>query len=230
MANRIATTCWLMASAGLVGVITLQVKSDLALTTPVTAAPNAASPYAGEEAVPIVGHLTDDVLDAIIDRPLFSISRRPFAPPVEKETVKKAPRAAQPLSVKLAGTMLSGESRMALLNHPSKGLMRLREGQLIDGWQVIEVRDDEVRLKQGDKLTLLHLRKDIARKAELPTVDGLKPATAAKDQLVRLRGDGARKAMPSRIGGPRPASAAKDQPPVGTLDGDKAAVEPTTQH
>ncbi len=169
MAKRFVTgttLCWLTAAAALAGVIKLQVDDDVSLALPVTAAPVDMRPDDEEERGTDVtnDHLTTGVLEMIVERPLFSWSRRPYSPPVDDVVAETAPEV-QELSVKLAGTMLAGSSRLALFTHPSKGLLRLRQGQDVDGWRIEDIREDEVRLKLGDEITLLRLRKGMPGKA-----------------------------------------------------------------
>ncbi|MGI9418824.1 MAG: hypothetical protein ACR2RA_13395 [Geminicoccaceae bacterium] len=192
-----ATVCWLTTSAGLAAVIALQMNSELSLTSPVTAAPTEAATDEAEPSVnALADYLTVDTLDMIVERPLFSLSRRPFSPAVEQQEAPEGTARMQPLSAKLAGTMLAGSSRMALLTHPSKGLLRLREGQDVDGWRIEEVRDDEVRLERGDEVELLRLRK----------------GTPQEDRQAQ-------------IGVKAPASVGKNDPPVGTIESDDTAAE-----
>ncbi len=171
MAKRFVTgttLCWLTAAAALAGVIKLQVDDDVSLALPVTAAPVDMRPDDEEERDTDVmdDHLTTGVLEMIVERPLFSWSRRPYSPPVDDVVAETAPEV-QELSVKLAGTMLAGSSRLALFTHPSKGLLRLRQGQDVDGWRIVDIRDDEVRLQLGDDITLLRLRKGVPGKGKM---------------------------------------------------------------
>ena len=172
------TAFWLMASAGLIGVITLQMKDQPWLAPPVTAATVAPAP---QQDRPEDGYLASpldaDWLDEIVERPLFSASRRPFSPPEEKPAAKAEPKA-EPLAFTLAGTLLSGESRVALLAHPTDGLLRLRQGQEVDGWRVDEIREDEVRLRRGPEVTLLSLRKGAFRVIRLPAARDGQPRPA----------------------------------------------------
>ncbi len=162
-----ATLCWLTMAAALSGVIMLQVNSDISLALPVTAAPAERPPDEESSATDVIaGDLSTDVLAMIVERPLFSWSRRPYLPP-EADVVTEAPPEARELSVKLAGTMLAGSSRLALFTHPSKGLLRLRQGQDVDGWRIVDIRDDEVRLQLGDDITLLRLRKGVPGKGKM---------------------------------------------------------------
>lgn len=176
-----ATACWLLASIGLTGVIILQIGSDVSLALPVTAAPSSSS-FNGDEEHPgglITGDLETDALDAIVERPLFSSSRRPYEAP-QSQTASNPTAPARQLSAKLAGIMLSGESRMALFTHPSKGLVRLRQGQDVDGWRIEEVREHEVKLSNGDKVTLLKLRKGLAKPAKAKAKTAKKTESSAQ--------------------------------------------------
>lgn len=165
-----ATLCWLTAAAALAGVIMLQVNSDISLALPVTAAP-AEAPLDEEARTTdaIAGTLTADILDVIVERPIFSWSRRPYLPPEDDVVMETTPEVRE-LSVKLAGTMLAGKSRLALFTHPSRGLLRLRQGQDVDGWRIEDIREDEVRLQLGDKVTLLRLRKGVPGKSRQPAL------------------------------------------------------------
>ena len=107
----------------------------------------------------IVSTPSTDDLDQIASRPLFSKSRRPVSPAVE-EISKTFDAAPRPLSLELAGTMLTGAARMVLLKHSTKGLLRLQQGQDIDGWRIEEIGLGEVRLRQGEQETWLRLRKN----------------------------------------------------------------------
>jgi hypothetical protein len=178
LTNR-ATLCWLLASAGLLGLIAVQETSKISLAPSVTAAPTEAVHVDEElEKAEIVSHLTIDSIDEIIDRPLFSSSRRPASVP-EQEVIVAAATPKVEFSATLAGTMLAGDSRMALLTHPSKGLLRLREGQEVDGWRIEDVRVDEVRLTNGDEVTLLRLRKDTPSKGKAKALGAKTAAPAA---------------------------------------------------
>ena len=167
------TLFWLMASAGLVGVITLQMKDDPWLAQPVTAA--TIEPYQAQTHDQndfSASSLNVEWLDRIAERPLFSASRQPFSPTVEQPTVNVEP-AIDTLAVTLAGTLLAGESRVALLVHPTDGLLRLRQGQKVDGWRIDEIHEDRVRLRRGSKVTQLSLRKGAFQDIHQPTAGNL---------------------------------------------------------
>lgn len=167
------TAFWLMASLGLVGVITLQVKEKSWIATPVIAA--TAEPVQERDRVDdgAMASLPDvDWLERIVERPLFSASRRPFSPAEEKPTAKPEPEVKK-LALTLTGILLAGESRVALLTHPKEGLLRLRQGQKVDGWRVDQINGDMVRLKRGHEVTLLSLRKGAFNVIRQPTTEAL---------------------------------------------------------
>ncbi|MGH1482976.1 MAG: hypothetical protein ACRBM6_30415 [Geminicoccales bacterium] len=153
------TVFWLMASAGLAGVITLQVQEKSWLAMPVIAATAEPDQEQGRVDSGIASRLPDvDWLDRIVERPLFSASRRPFSPAEGKPAARSEPEV-ETLDLTLTGILLAGEDKVALLAHPKQGLLRLRQGQKVDGWRVDQINGDEVRLKRGGKVTLLSLRK-----------------------------------------------------------------------
>ena len=157
-----STAFWLLASAILTGVIVLQINDELSLALPVTAAsiePDERQAD-GDSSRPVVGPPTDEWRDMIVERTLFSASRRSFTPPVKARKVVKADPERKPLTLTLSGTLLAGESKIALLSHPSHGLLRLRQGQTIDGWQVEKIWDNKVRLQRDAEVIDLSLRKD----------------------------------------------------------------------
>lgn len=167
------TVFWLMASLGLAGVITLQVKEKSWIATPViaaTAVPAQERHRADDGAMASLPNV--DWLDRIVERPLFSVSRRPFSPAEEKPTAKPESEVKK-LALTLTGILLAGESRVALLTHPKEGRLRLRQGQKVDGWRVDQISGDTVRLKRDHEVTLLSLRKGAFIFIRQPTREAL---------------------------------------------------------
>ncbi len=162
-----ATACWFLASAGLAGAIVLQIQHETSLTFPITAAPAEASLIEEEQAIDLaLGDLSTDALDMIVERPLFSRSRRPFAPTIAAAPVQQPRPPRQELSAKLKGVMLSGDAKLALMSHPQQGLLRLRQGQDVDGWHIEDIREQEVLLVRGDDVARLRLQKGASSDAE----------------------------------------------------------------
>jgi hypothetical protein len=97
--------------------------------------------------------------DLIVLRPLFAPSRRPPEPPSEPAEATPAPPPPSPLAATLIGVTIAGAERAALV--ATHGTQRwLREGQELDGWQVLTIAPDRVRFRRGDEEALLRLRRD----------------------------------------------------------------------
>jgi len=150
---------WLATIVGLSGLIAFEFSDDLPLTPTVIAAANDASvgdawPSSPSTVkLPLEGHIDD-----IVSRPLFSPSRRPAVTVVPTE--KPVETGEQSLTLELIGTMLAGELPIALLRHPTDGLMRLRQGQEVGEWTISDIQDARVSLENGDRTETLMLRKD----------------------------------------------------------------------
>ena len=180
-----AVAGWLLISAGLVGVIALQLdgRFPFSPSTAVTAAPNSPMEHGTDSRDDLAINLpSPEILDEIVDRPLFSSSRRPFLL-IRNEAPNAAPAKKTTLSLTLAGTMLAGEARMALLLHPTKGLLRLRQGQKIDGWRIGDIGEDEVSLKRGGRTALLRLREN-PLESEISKVRATSIGKAANSELA----------------------------------------------
>lgn len=106
---------------------------------PAAHAAPAAAPPADEAAPPSLS-----AYRAVIERPLFALNRRPFAPPAAAVAVGDVQ------SFVLAGITLSGAERTALVRHGAPPtIARLAEGEEIDGWIVREIADDRVVLRNA---------------------------------------------------------------------------------
>lgn len=187
---------WLTAAMGLSGLIAYQLSEGLPLTPAVIAASSEAVVDSRTPADPPTVRLpSDDLITAIVGRPLFSPSRRPAAalPQAAELPVEAADRT---LGLELVGTMLSGETPVALVRHPVDGLLRLRQGQEVEGWTVTEIKESWVGLDKGDRIEKLSLRKDrikpakssAARKAA-DIVRAKPPLEAAEDAEAAPRQD-----------------------------------------
>lgn len=163
--GRKSTLAWLSAAACLSGVVVLEFSEGIPLAPTVTAAaidkPDIAP--AGSDTLAIEMP-APEILNDIVDRPLFSESRRPFEPAVEERpTTMSAGR--EPLSLQLVGTMLSGETSLALLKQMDGGLKKLQRGEEIDGWRLDLIDHDRIRLMRNDEIEWLDIRKDMPAKA-----------------------------------------------------------------
>lgn len=93
-----------------------------------------------------------DQLSAIVDRSLFSPSRRP---PAAAQPVVQAPAASAlpspPPNVVLLGVVMDGESARAIVRvGADKRLLRAQMGDEIDGWKVAQIDGRKVVLASQD--------------------------------------------------------------------------------
>ncbi|MFM9858860.1 hypothetical protein RUR49_10265 [Pseudoxanthobacter sp. M-2] len=103
--------------------------------------------------------LTLDLLAATRDRPLFSPDRRGVEP--EPEVVEEEPEPepepevadvpdATPPQVRLAGVVISGTLRIAMLHDEVEDeVVRLREGQSFSDWTLVSVAPRSVVFRHG---------------------------------------------------------------------------------
>ncbi len=134
----------LLASAALAGVIAVQLSQEFAFTPTHAAAPDRSV----EVPSPAPLHIEPPAkskLEGILARPLFFASRRPMAA-IEAPSV-------------LVGIMVLGESRIALLNHPTEGLVMVQPGQELGGWQIDDIGENDVSLLRDERFEVLTLRK-----------------------------------------------------------------------
>ncbi len=85
----------------------------------------------------------------MVDRPLFLQSRRP---PTEEEEEEAPPAPAEPktpLNAKLMGVILTPGAKVALLVDEKGKYKRARKNTVIDGWKLVEIKDDRVTLEQA---------------------------------------------------------------------------------
>ena len=82
----------------------------------------------------------------ISERPLFSPNRRP----VPRHTAPEAIGAVS--SFVFAGSVISKTERVALVQHGHPGkLVRLREGDQLEGWTVVSIDADRVVIEHGSE-------------------------------------------------------------------------------
>ena len=156
-----ATVGWLALSAALAGLVAYELSDDAPLAPAVTAATiEATASVSDDRTVTSVDTPSLDLLEDIVGRPLFSASRRPVETVIE-DRVPAVDIPTRELSLELVGTMLSGNSRVVLLKHPTEGLLRLRRGQTVEGWEIGEIDHNLVELKNGDEVERLKLRTDL---------------------------------------------------------------------
>ena len=152
----------------------------------------AASPIAPDPPEPAVLPVADpgftmkplDDFSEIARRPLFIPSRRPLPP--DTEAPRPGPRKAERHRFILKGVVIVGDERMAVLviqQRRSRTVLRVVEGQQIDGWLVEAILADRVVLRQGETREEVVLR-DIfgarSRAKARTAVPGTPTAPAAK--------------------------------------------------
>jgi type II secretory pathway component PulC len=83
---------------------------------------------------------------AIVERPIFSPSRRPAA--TQSGSLKQQQRPRSKLA--LFGIAISAGERIALVGvERGTGRARMKEGQTFSGWTVVEIERNRVLLRQG---------------------------------------------------------------------------------
>ncbi len=86
-----------------------------------------------------------DDFQAILDRPLFSPSRRP--PAIE---ALESPPPNSDVTFTLKGILIDGDVRIALFRaQRNKKILRLREGDTIEGWTLVRIERNSVSLARG---------------------------------------------------------------------------------
>jgi hypothetical protein len=142
----------------LAAIVVYQLFRSFPLAPIVTAAPPAAPILEQVAALPQPRVPRDDAVEEITARPLFSAERRPYVAPPPRPANPAAPA----LPLELAGTYLSRTDSAALIQVSGRAPEWLRPGDLIDGWRIDEVKQDQVQLRKGDQEQVLLLRADLA--------------------------------------------------------------------
>jgi len=112
-----------------------------------------------------------DQLSTILDRPLFSPSRRPPAPPPAPPPIVQAaePPAPPPPppNLVLFGVVMDGEGARAVVRSGAdKKLVRAQIGDEIDGWKVSQIEGRKVVLSLDGRFATFTLFSDDRGKAE----------------------------------------------------------------
>ena len=135
----------------------------------------------------------DDAVDEIAARPLFSAGRRPYVAPLRRRAREPAAAPDQPaLPLELAGTYLSGADRAALVQVSGRAPEWLRPGELIDGWRIEEIKQDQVQLRKGEQEQVLLLRADLAvepRRRPVPARPGQRASDEPDEPPMRRPAD-----------------------------------------
>ncbi len=120
---------------------------------------------------------------AILERPLFSPSRRP---PTVGSVEFSAP--TPDVSFLLKGILINGDEHTALFrSQRGDELMRLREGDKMEGWTLVRIEADQVILARGEIEKILELTYDPLAPTERTRSE--KSAQKKKQQQDQNQGD-----------------------------------------
>ena len=87
----------------------------------------------------------------VVERPLFSSSRRPTATETQQHV-------DQPLSASLAGIVISASSSSIIVAHGDPpSLTRLKQGDELDGWSISAIEPNRVLFRRGSEEQQLKL-------------------------------------------------------------------------
>jgi general secretion pathway protein N len=110
-----------------------------------------------------------DQLSTILDRPLFSPSRRPPAPPPPPVAQAPAPPAPPPPppDLVLFGVVMDGEGARAVVRAGAdKKILRAQIGDEIDGWKVSQIEGRKVVLSLDGRFATFKLFNDDRGRSE----------------------------------------------------------------
>lgn len=166
-ARRLLSLALFALCLGLAGVIYAQVTGELRLgpATPAVAEPSAADTAMPVPARPETAFVPPPihVFSAIVERPLFSPTRRPPAAPALATQPAVRPRLDH---LALIGVLISADGRVALLEQPrSPSILEAREGETVEGWTVESIAADSVMLRWQDSRHTLTFEKETASPA-----------------------------------------------------------------
>ena len=146
---------WLALAGGLAAVVIHQLAGHLSLAK----APPADHGPGMDDLLSDIAHLEivhadlpeRVIVDRIAERPLFVATRRPYVPAPAPAPAPMLVQEQPPPAVDLVGLMQNQDVWTVLLRHHGGGLLRLREGQDVDGWIIDHIDDDGLRLRQGER-------------------------------------------------------------------------------
>jgi hypothetical protein len=129
-------------------------------------------------------------LSTIVDRPLFSPSRRaPAPPPAPAPIVQAAEPPAPPLpppNLVLFGVVMDGESARAVVRSGAdKKMVRAQIGDEIDGWKVSQIEGRKVVLSLDGRFATFTLFSDDRGKSE--SVGGSAPVGEPKNTQRQMQ-------------------------------------------
>jgi general secretion pathway protein N len=126
---------------------------------------------------------TLESLSASRDRPLFSPSRRPYAPP--PTAVRRAPASPPPTppALVLLGIVVDADGARAFVRAAEGKTVRLRIGEEISGWSVAQIEQRRLVLSLADRNAVFTLFGGARSKRGSPS----EQAAIARDLPVQSR-------------------------------------------
>jgi hypothetical protein len=122
-----------------------------------------------------LARLSLEELSATRDKPLFAPTRRPPAPPPPPPpaVVRQAPPPPppQPPALTFFGVVSEADGARALVRGPSNESLRLRIGDEVEGWSVIEIDRRRLVLSLGERsetFSLFERRREGQARAPVP--------------------------------------------------------------
>jgi hypothetical protein len=98
---------------------------------------------------------TDYVVE--IERPLFTVDRRPYVVPPNAQAATAAAPAAPELNAQLIAVVRAGGDQMVLLRF-GQAVRKLHSGETIDGWTVTKIDGSSVAVSNGSFQRTLDLK------------------------------------------------------------------------
>jgi len=131
-----------------------------------------------------------DQLSTILDRPLFSPSRRPPAPPPPPVVQAPPPPAPPPPppDLVLFGVVMDGEGARAVVRAGAdKKILRAQIGDEIDGWKVSQIEGRKVVLSLDGRFATFKLFNDDRGRSESGGGPASVASGEAKDSQRRIQ-------------------------------------------
>jgi hypothetical protein len=98
----------------------------------------------------------DSAFAEIVQRPVFSRNRRP--PELSRPKEGGGPQSSELPDLLLVGVIISSDRRVALFDDDSSELLRLAEGETLDGWTLETIQPDAVVFRHGTASQAMELK------------------------------------------------------------------------
>ncbi len=155
-------------TAGLLGlclslgvVVAFELWGSIPIAPQVTAAARPGLDMAQATDLPVFEPPSPDRYADIIERPLFSPTRRPFVPDTNEAPVEAPVQAEPAVPLELIGVLITTERRAALVQPQGESKASwVREGERFAGWSIEAIEDGQIRIRSGARSELVALRAD----------------------------------------------------------------------